>query len=405
DDRSLGRLAAALAAAVSRPRVAAAIAEHAPPVLGATYVALSVANDARRELENLVAELPDGLDQEYRRLSYDRRLPAVDAYLGDRTDTLADRQEILDRYPDLGPVLDQVGIGSVAQVVVRNAEDQPLGVLSVGWPGPTTFDDAMLARLDTLGEVVGQTLERADLYDTEHQLVVDLQRDVLGAVSVPAGVEVVTRYVPAERLIGIGGDWYDVVDTGGAAVTFVVGDVTGHGVLAVTAMSQLRTLVGGLVRAGEPLETIIERVEAMLGDASTIVASVALFEVDTASWSLRYSSAGHPWALVRRRDGGVVALDAAQQSLLGVRDVRTSSVAVEHLGPGDVLVAYTDGLIERRRESITDGIERLSARLTEVDPAAGLDALADALLGLRDPGAGGRTDDDVALVVVRRPER
>ncbi|MDQ3294774.1 MAG: serine/threonine-protein phosphatase, partial [Actinomycetota bacterium] len=343
--------------------------------------------------------------QEYRRLSYDRRLPAVDAYLGDRTDTLADRQEILDRYPDLGPVLDQVGIGSVAQVVVRNAEDQPLGVLSVGWPGPTTFDDAMLARLDTLGEVVGQTLERADLYDTEHQLVVDLQRDVLGAVSVPAGVEVVTRYVPAERLIGIGGDWYDVVDTGGAAVTFVVGDVTGHGVLAVTAMSQLRTLVGGLVRAGEPLETIIERVEAMLGDASTIVASVALFEVDTASWSLRYSSAGHPWALVRRRDGGVVALDAAQQSLLGVRDVRTSSVAVEHLGPGDVLVAYTDGLIERRRETITDGIERLSARLTEVDPAAGLDALADALLGLRDPGAGGRTDDDVALVVVRRPER
>jgi hypothetical protein len=367
DARSLGRFAAALATAVTRPEVVDAVNAHVPAMLDTSEVSLAVA-EGGRPLSSTIAG-------------------AVEAFAGGGTVVVP-------------------GDPSSAHVVVHDVAGHPSGVLSACWARDVEFDDALRARLSTIGELIGQTLERADLYDRDHRLVVSLQERVLGTVVCPAGAELATRYLPAAQSLGMGGDWFDCIEHD-RGFSLVVGDVTGHGVDAVTAMAQLRTLIGGLVRAGEPLETLFARVDGMLDRRELLLASAEVFDVDVSTWTLRYCSAGHPWALVRRADGEVLLLEDGQQALIGAPPRHAPAPALS-LAPGDVLVAYTDGLVERRGEAITTGIQRLASCLREAQPGVELDALADAVLrsaGLGEMPPGGLYDlhDDVALLLLRRP--
>lgn len=402
DARTLADFAGALAAAVRRPEVAEAVAELVPPMLRAQFASLAVLDATGRTLEHLALRgLPDEVVRRSRLIPVASRTPAADAYRADTTKTFASRAELVATYPNLVGDSIRTGIESTAHVVVRDAANRPIGVVSVGWPAPSTFDDTLLARLEAVGRVVGQTLERADLYDAEHQLVIAMQQRLLAAVPRVASVDVATRYLPAADAVGIGGDWFDVVPQP-HGFTLVVGDVTGHGVEAVTAMAQVRTLIAGLVRAGEPLEDVFARADTMLDKSDPVLASVELFEIDTTTWQLRYASAGHPWALLRRADASVEVLDSGQHALIGAPP-RRAEVPTLRLDEGDVLVAYTDGLVERRNEPITVGIDRLVERLGSVPAASSAEEIAEELLdasGVAAPSAG--RDDDVALVVLRR---
>jgi serine phosphatase RsbU (regulator of sigma subunit)/GAF domain-containing protein len=310
--------------------------------------------------------------------------------LAARLATAITRPEVEDVVRELVPP----AIGAEAATLTATGE------VDVTWRPDTDVDDARGVRLDTVAELVGQTLERADLYDREHELVVALQHRLLRSVHAPPGVDLATRYAPAVRGVGIGGDWFDVV-LRNAGVGVVVGDVTGHGVEAVTAMAQLRTLISGLLRAGEPVATVFDRAEAMLDRDDLLLASAVAFDVDTTTWELRYCSAGHPWALLRRADGTIELLDRGQRSLIGV-PLHPAPPAAVALAPGDLVVAYTDGLIERRGESIDAGIERLAARVAALDVRCPVDAMAEAIVDDVDDARRGR-HDDVAVVVLRRP--
>jgi serine phosphatase RsbU (regulator of sigma subunit) len=405
DARALEAFAAALAGAVRRPEVATVVADHVPSVLGAAYASVAVLDASGRALEHLALRgLPDDLVERFRFVPLDAVLPAAVAFRTGTT-TTATAAEIVADYPALADAVPRTGILSTAYVILRDSTNRLIGLLSVGWRAEIAFDDALLARLETLGDLTGQTLERADLYDSEHQLVAAMQERLLGTVVHPPSVDLATRYLPAVGAVGIGGDWFDVVP-GERGFTLVVGDVTGHGVEAVMTMAQLRTLIGGLLRAGDPLESVFARVESMLDRGDLLLASAELFEVDTTSWKLRYCSAGHPWALLRRADGSVEVLDGGQQALLGA-PVRVAAIPTLQLEPGDTLVAYTDGLVERRTEPITAGIERLVRRLAATPPGSSAEAIADALLSPGDPAPAvpiaSPREDDVALVVLRRP--
>ena len=320
------------------------------------------------------------------RTSEARALGALAARLA----TAATRPEVEDVVRQLVPP----SIGAEAATLTA------AGDIDVAWRPDTDDDEARRVRVDTVAELVKQTLERADLYDREHELVVALQHRLLRTVHEPTGVDVATRYAPAARSVGIGGDWFDVVPREGG-VGVVVGDVTGHGVEAVTAMAQLRTLISGLLRAGEPVVTVFDRAEAMLDRADLLLASAVAFDLDTTTWTLRYCSAGHPWALLRRADGTIELLDHGQRSLIGVPLLPAPAAAVT-LAPGDLVVAYTDGLVERRGESIDVGIERLAARVASIDATCAVDEVAQTIVADVDAASRAR-DDDVALVVLRRP--
>jgi anti-sigma regulatory factor (Ser/Thr protein kinase) len=215
-----------------------------------------------------------------------------------------------------------------------------------------------------------------------------------------AGLDVWTYYAPAGEHAQVGGDWYDVVHVSDEAVGVVIGDVTGHDVGAAATMGQLRSIVRSYACELVDPATVLERVDKLVAGMriarEATLAYAALTPLDGA-WEVAYIRAGHlPPLLVR--DGRVTALDGGGSLLIGIgQPVRETAHAT--VVPGDVLVFYTDGLVERRDRSMRDGVAALAdlcGRLTATD-AAGvgeelLAQLADA------------PEDDVAVVVVRVPD-
>ena len=134
------------------------------------------------------------------------------------------------------------------------------------------------------------------------------------------------------------------------------------------------------------------------GGDDVVFATAVLIVVDQAAQRLRYVRAGHPPPMLRHPDGSVVLLDEAGTTPIGVAG-RDAAVGAADLVPGAILVAYTDGLVERRAETIDAGLDRLRDSLAGCTACGDVEAVADELIAAC---LGGRpTDDDIALLVVR----
>jgi serine phosphatase RsbU (regulator of sigma subunit) len=211
---------------------------------------------------------------------------------------------------------------------------------------------------------------------------------------------VASSYLPADPSGGVGGDWFDVIPLSGARVGLVVGDVVGHGIEAIADMTEIRTTVSTLLRTDTNLSSVASSSSALLatGGDEVVFATAVLMVVDLAESVLRYVRAGHPPPMVRQPDGTIALLDAAGTTPIGVGG-RQAVVGEVALVPGSIVVAYTDGLVERRDETIDVGIERLRAGLAACGGCGDVEQIADALiehcLGTRS------TDDDTALLVAR----
>jgi len=217
------------------------------------------------------------------------------------------------------------------------------------------------------------------------------------------------RYVPAAEAAQVGGDWYDAFLQPGGATVLVIGDVVGHDTQAAAAMSQVRTIVRTLGAMGDdtPAQvlTAADRVLATLQIPTTATAIAARLEQDEDERArgvtrLRWSNAGHPPAMVVNADGSVLPLTGLHADLLlGVvpGTERTDYEVV--LDRGSTVVLYTDGLVERRDQSLGVGLERLRALLQRLAAQdLDLDTLVDRLLAGLLPS---RSEDDVAVVAVR----
>ncbi|MGW9032220.1 PP2C family protein-serine/threonine phosphatase [Streptomyces sp. NPDC055722] len=234
----------------------------------------------------------------------------------------------------------------------------------------------------------------------ERKVAVTLQEAMMQAPDLARHPNIAVRYLPAAKSLNVCGDWYDVVDLPDECFSVAVGDVVGHGLEAAAAMGMLRSALSAAVRAlCEPAPAMnavglyARSVEGAL--ASTAVKAV----IDTHRQHIAYSSAGHPPPVLTHADGTFVLLDQATDPPLGARPQHVSrpQAAVPYT-PGDTLVLYTDGLVERRGEDIDAGLHRLSDALAanvRLDP----EPLADVLLSRLGVSGGG--NDDIALIVVR----
>ncbi|HEY5835055.1 PP2C family protein-serine/threonine phosphatase [Streptomyces sp.] len=245
---------------------------------------------------------------------------------------------------------------------------------------------------------LNEELRRA--HARERQVAVTLQEAMLRSPDLARHRDVAVRYLPAVGSLNVCGDWYDVVDLPHDGFGVAVGDVVGHGLEAAAVMGMLRSAlsaavraVDGPARALEVLGLYSRSVEGAL--ATTVVKAV----IDTRSHRITYSSAGHPPPVLVHPDGTCDLLDHATDPPLGARPKHASrpQAAVPYT-PGDTLVLYTDGLIERRGEDIDTGLQRLTDALAR-DSRLGPERLADALLAHL--GVSGGARDDIALVVVR----
>ncbi|MGW3464957.1 PP2C family protein-serine/threonine phosphatase [Streptomyces olivaceoviridis] len=246
---------------------------------------------------------------------------------------------------------------------------------------------------------LNEELRRA--HTREREVALALQEAMLHAPDLAQHPHDVTvHYLPATGSLNVCGDWYDVVDIPPDRLALAVGDVIGHGLQAAAVMGMLRSALSAATRALERPAQALEvlglyarSIEDALGTTAVQVL------VDTRSRLITYSDAGHPPPILLHPDGDRELLDQATDPPLGARPqhVPRPQASLSYR-PGDTLVLYTDGLIERRGEDIDAGLGRLTDALGECG-RLGTEQLADTVLARLGVSSGGR--DDIALVIAR----
>jgi signal transduction histidine kinase/DNA-binding response OmpR family regulator/anti-sigma regulatory factor (Ser/Thr protein kinase) len=279
--------------------------------------------------------------------------------------------------------------------------EHPDGILTV-WldlaPGRTlSLEDETL--LSLIFGRVGQALHRAHLIDQQRDTALALQRAILGPAHPPPGFSV--RYEPATRPLEVGGDWHDLIALPDGRIAIVVGDCVGHDLGAATVMGQLRSACRALLLQetgpGQVLTAMDRFADSVPGAEYTTVFCAVL---DPLTGRLVYSAAGHPPALVALPDGGIVLLEGGRSVPLAAAPHPQRREAEYLLPPRSTLLLYTDGLVERRGRSLTDGIDEAGAAVASGSEDT-LEDLATHLMAHLAPPRG--YGDDVAVVLYRHP--
>jgi serine phosphatase RsbU (regulator of sigma subunit)/anti-sigma regulatory factor (Ser/Thr protein kinase) len=262
---------------------------------------------------------------------------------------------------------------------------------------PFTLEDQTVLTMQA-GRL-GQALHRVHQVDQQRETALALQHAILGPAQLPPGFAV--RYQAASRPLQVGGDWYDVVDLEDGRIGLIVGDCVGHGLAAATVMGQLRSACRALLleRPSPRLALAgLDRFAARLPGAQGTTAVCAVLNSETGE--LVYSSAGHPPPIVMHADGTTRIVEDGRTIPVGVRPDRSRPEARITLPPRAILLLYTDGLVERRRSSLDDGIANVCALLREGRDAE-LEDLSNRIMHRMAPGDG--YQDDVALLLYRHP--
>ncbi|MFB7176320.1 SpoIIE family protein phosphatase [Streptomyces sp. NPDC056257] len=218
-----------------------------------------------------------------------------------------------------------------------------------------------------------------------------------------AGLCIDVAYVPADRGINVGGDWYSAIELPDGSALFVVGDVAGHGLAAVGTMAQLRFTTKGMTVTGSPLPDVLRRLNTLLlhtatDPSTTATATMVMGRYQPWDRRLTWVRAGHlPPLLVRGDRAGF--LEQPRGNLLGATFDASYGQAVLDLLPGDRLLFYTDGLVEEPGEDIGVGLDRLATSTLRLLRAGHGETLARTLAALC-PG----NRDDICVLDVHVPD-
>ena len=235
--------------------------------------------------------------------------------------------------------------------------------------------------------------------DEQHRFVEALQVAVLPELPAHGvGLQVASRYLPARTTFEIGGDWYDVFPLTGGRVGLVVGDVVGRGLRAAAVMSQLRSALHAIALRCEEPGDVFDRLDEFARNYPNALCTTAFYAIyDAGEHALFVCNAGHPPPLLMQPGARPRLLDDALRTPIGVRPPGgPSPTARVNLQGTARLVMYTDGLVERRGESLDVGLARLE-RACEEQLHTSPDALADRLI---ESLVGADRSDDTALLIV-----
>lgn len=262
-----------------------------------------------------------------------------------------------------------------------------------------SFTDQDLTLLSLLAGHLAQGLSRAHRIDQQRETALALQRSILGPAELPEGFAV--RYEPAARPLEVGGDWYDTVALSEGRIGIVVGDCVGRGLQAAAVMGQLRSACRALLLHDPRPDRVLLALDSFAANIPGAMCTTVFCGVlDPGSGLLAYSSAGHPPGVLVHPDGGVRLLDQGRSTPLAVRTADSRPYAEAEVPPHATLLLYTDGLVERRRRPLTEGIEQAGAAVRE-GRHIGVEDLAARVMDHMAPPGG--YDDDVALLLYRHP--
>lgn len=401
--QSLSDFAAALSGTLTLDDVARVTLRYCLHAFDADRVSFLVdEGSAWRMVRRIRGELLDEADERlpplWRRLPADSAVPIVVPARSGVPSFLADghplRETATDRHDQKVRALASLPLRST---VVR-------GALSVGYQAKHPWSPAERALLAASGELVGQAAERARRFETQHGTAQLLQRSMLPErlPDLPR-LRIAARYDPGVDGNAAGGDFYDAFVLPTGALGVVLGDVAGHDVQAAARMGQVRAALRALALTDPRPDAVLaglDRLVASLGvegRTQELFVTVVFGVIEADRERVTLSSAGHPAPLIRRCPAGTEPateyVELPPGPPLGL-DCRPRATTVP-FRPGDTLLLYSDGVVERRWQDMATGLAGLVTAVTAAgsgDPRA-LCAVATAAV----PGA---TEDDVAVLAV-----
>jgi phosphoserine phosphatase RsbU/P len=305
---------------------------------------------------------------------------------------------VIDRVgPDtvVNPILWRIGVHSMLGVPMV-ADGRLVGVMHVGSFTPRHFTDADINVLQVAANRIATTIvseqtavDRAAARTLQQSLLPDDLPEV-------DGLEFCTRFVPAEDF-GVGGDWYDAFVLPDGQIGIVVGDVAGSGLSAAVVMGRIRSALRAYaIESASPAEAL-DRLRRKFNHFEPEHMATVIYLTIAADLShFLVASTGHLPPVVASPGHDTILLACKPSQPIGVGDADRTVDTSCQLVPGSTIALYTDGLVERRRASIDDGLERLRAvvRPQPVDDVC--NEVMDELIG------GESVEDDVALLVCRR---
>ena len=344
--------------------------------------------------------------QLWRSVPADADSPLAEAVRTGKMILLETPSEFERRYPSLAGARVPLSHG-LAALPLRSS-GRTLGVLGLSFSVAGVLSPMDTELLGAIADLGAQALDRSLAYEAEHRIADRLQRALL-TTRVPQvrGFEIATCYRPAVSGMEIGGDWWDVLLLDEHRLAVITGDVVGRGLEASATMGQLRSAARALAKdAGGPAR-LLERLDGFVETLEIArFTTIACAEVNIQTGEIVYACAGHPPPLVVGLGGQSRFLNDGRSTPLGLTQGPPRTNGHAQLRVGEVLVLYTDGLIERRSESLDIGLARLkdeSRRIIQGPRASDAwpDAIADALV----EGSAGRPDDVCVITVGRTAEQ
>ena len=395
---ALSALSAELQVAVGMDELIGLIVDQPAGIFGSSMVTLGVVND-----DTISVTGPKSLDADLMARWTDLPLDGTQTPFHDAVEsremvwvwTCEERRE---RYPELA--VDSERAGLVTTVSAPLVDDSGvIGVIVIGWDRPISDDATLRLHVGLLANACTQALHRVIRLKTTTELVAQLTSHLLARRDTTDQLDIATAYLPAVSELGFGGDWYDVVTTGPHSTALVIGDVVGHDVDAAARMAITKSALRTAVLARPDLAGVSDLVTRSLGlQQPSFFATAVIVDVDLAHGRARWKSFGHPPAMVRGRNGSVRVLDATGPPIGLLAE--GAPIGVTEIESGEIVVVYSDGLVENRDANLDDRLAELSATLAAADPAAGAEKV---LAGLMAAMIDGAPDDDVAVIVAVIP--
>jgi serine phosphatase RsbU (regulator of sigma subunit)/anti-sigma regulatory factor (Ser/Thr protein kinase) len=367
--------------------------ERLTDILNADTAAVLLVEDDGR---TLAARAAKGLEEEVERRF---RLPIGRGFAGriafTRDPVVIEDLENSTIQP-VNPLFQEKGVRALLGVPLV-VEGEVIGVLHVGTLTPRRFQESDIELLQLVADRVALSIERSRLM-VQGQIAETLQRALLPRQlpQVP-GLRMAARYLPAVDESAVGGDWYDVIDLGDRSIGFVIGDVAGHGMAAATFMGQLRSAIRAYALDTESPAEALTKLARFSDHTHSRMATMIYATLNLNTWVVRFARAGHPYPLLLRADGSTTFLSESGGPPLGAAAGHAYEEETVALAPGETLILYTDGLIERRGHQLIEGEAALieAAASSPDEPELKCQAIASRLT---DESA---RADDVAILAVQ----
>ena len=288
---------------------------------------------------------------------------------------LPDRAALRTRYPEAAEWAAAGAPGPAEQawaVLPLSTAVGPVGGLYLAYDAPRGFDDDDRAYLQALAGQCTMAVARARMHEREHRQVVSLQEAILPKrLPQLAGVDAAFRYIPGSLDTEVGGDWYDLFEFTDGRIGMVVGDVIGKGITAAAGMGRVRAALRALAFTDPAPHVVLTGLDRLFDatENAESLTTVVYAVLDRRSRALSISDAGHLPLLVRQADGSAAYLETEEDEAatpLGLSEERFEHEVL--LRPGDVVIGFSDGLVETRDAAITEGLERLRQAAESAPP-------------------------------------